>query len=161
MRRLFLIVILATAMPACFGAMAPSYRVLSAQQLTEMGTRQYPNERLPHVVKSCAAALATLGFTVTFVDAGATQGVVKTAPLRIMTSAAGGYGQANIIEDSMSWDISVVSDALSNVFVHAKVRGFRNGSEMQGDVLVAEVMEPKFRDLWREIDSTVQSKSMQ
>lgn len=40
--------------------------------------------------------------------------------------------------------------------IHAKPRGYRNGSEMHDDnPWVAEVMDGKFEDLWKEIDATL------
>ncbi len=132
------------------------YTVLSPAQLSERGTHRYANTSREKVIEACAAALATLGYKVTVKQPES--GVVKTAPASIMTSATGGGGYASVTEDGLAWSL-VVETSGADVVVHATPRGFRNGSEVQDEKMwVAEVMDGKFRDLWREIDGTLKSE---
>ena len=114
---------------------------------------RYANTSRENATEACATALSTLGYRVT-VKVPET-GIVKTAPASVRTSASGGPGYANITEDGLAWGIVVESSGVDAV-VHATPRGFRNGSELQNDSQwVAEIMDAKFRDLWREIDGTL------
>lgn len=129
------------------------YTVLSQAQLAERGTHRYTNTTRETATEACATALATLGYRVTVKEPDT--GIVKTAPASIMTSATGGRGYANITDDGLAWSI-VVEPSGGDVILHATPRGFRNGSELRDESMwVAEVMDAKFRDLWREIDGTL------
>jgi hypothetical protein len=140
---------LAFVIPAC----GPHYTTLSPAQLTERGTHRYANATREKATEACAVALATLGYKVTVKQPES--GVVKTAPSSIMTSATGGAGYADVTEDGLAWSIAIDS-AGSDVVVHATPRGFRNGSEVRDDGMwVAEVMDAKFGDLWREMGATL------
>jgi hypothetical protein len=148
MRSFVLCCFLALVVPAC-----GHYTVLSPAQLTERGTHRYGNTSREKATEACATALSTLGYKVTVKQPES--GIVKTAPASMMTSATGGAGYANVTEDGLAWSL-VVEPSGSDVVIHAKPRGFRNGSEMQDEGMwVAEVMDGKFGDLWREIDGTL------
>jgi hypothetical protein len=139
---------LALAAPAC-----SHYTLLSTAELNQRGTHRYANTSRQQATEACAIALSTLGYRVTVKQPE--PGIVKTAPASIMTSATGGRGYANVIEDGLAWSI-VVEPSGSDVVVHATPRGFRNGSELEDEgIWVAEVMDAKFRALWREMDGTL------
>jgi hypothetical protein len=140
---------LALAVPAC----APVYSALSPTQLAERGTHRYPGVTREKAVDACAMALSTLNYRVTVKQSET--GLVKSAPAAIMTSATGGRNYATVSEDGLAWSI-VVETAGNDVIVRATPRGFRNGSEVHDEGMwVAEVMDAKFRDLWREVDENL------
>ncbi len=137
------------------------YTPYTAAQLAEKGTHHVPLEVGPSV-EAVAASLATLGYRVTLKNAE--RGVVKTSAKSIMTSsrtsATGNSYSATatseVVEDGLAWAIEVRPDPNGGSIVTATPRGFRNGAEIQTEGMwVAEVMDPLFRDLWREVDSTV------
>jgi hypothetical protein len=139
---------LAIAVVACV-----HFTPLSDAQLVERGTHRYAGFDRAKLTEACAAALATLGFKVTVKDPD--KGLVKTSPQTIMVSATGGPGYANTTDDGLAWAIAVEASG-ADVVVHAAPRGFRNGSEVREDGMwVAEVMDAKFKDLWREVDDTI------
>jgi hypothetical protein len=152
MKRLVLCCFLFLAVPAC-----ASYTVLTPAQVAERGTRRYANVSREKATDACATALATLGYKVTVTQPEA--GIVKTAASTMMTSATGDRNYANVTEDGLAWSI-VIEVSGADVVVHAAPRGFRNGTEVQdAGMWVAEVMDAKFRDLWREIDGMVAMQS--
>jgi hypothetical protein len=135
-----------------------SYTVLSPAQLSAKGTHRYGNSSKEQVTGACTTALTTLGYKVTVSEPGS--GVVKTAPSSIMTSATGGAGYANVTDDGLAWSI-VVEATDGGIVVHATPRAFRNGTEIhEKGIWVAEVMDAKFADLWRELDETLGAKAV-
>ncbi|MDB5220426.1 MAG: hypothetical protein JWO86_8353 [Myxococcaceae bacterium] len=136
-----------------------SYTVLSPAQLTAKGTHRYGgNASREQVTGACTTALTTLGYKVTVSEPAS--GIVKTAPSSIMTSATGGAGYANVTDDGLAWSI-VVESAGESIIVHATPRAFRNGTEIhEKGIWVAEVMDAKFADLWRELDETLRAKAV-
>ena len=135
-----------------------SFTVLSPAQLSAKGTHRYGNSSKEQVTGACTVALTTLGYKVTVSEPAA--GIVKTAPSSIMTSATGGPGYANVTDDGLAWSI-VVESAGGSIVVHATPRAFRNGTEVHKEgIWVAEVMDAKFADLWRELDETLRAKAI-
>ena len=130
-----------------------SYTPLNQSELSERGTHRYPNVSRERLTEASATALATLGYRVTVKQSR--KGLVRTAPATIMTSAYGTNYAANLQEDGLAWSMRIDKSGKGAV-IHAQPRGFRNGSEYHDDGMwVAEVMDAKFKDLWREIDSSL------
>ncbi len=137
------------------GCLFPHYTVLSAAQLADRGTHHFQNQSRERVTQACVTALTTLGYQVTVQDPAT--GVIKTSPAPMSSSATGGVGYVNVVDDGLAWVISV--DAVgAEITVHATPRGFRNGTEVHdANMWVAQVMDAKFRDLWSEVDSNVKA----
>lgn len=136
------------------------YTPYTPQQLEAKGTHRLHGLDVPAAVEAVAVSLTTLGYRVTLKDPQ--RGLVKTSAKSIMTSstttASGGpyaaTATSEMVEDGLAWAIQVEADGTGSV-VRATPRGFRNGSEIHDEGMwVAEVMDPKFRDLWAELDST-------
>ena len=130
-----------------------SYTPLSQKQLTDMGTHRFAKVNRAKLTEASAVALETLGYRVTLKQPAA--GVVKTSPTTVMTSATGHAHAASVTQDGLAWTLRIEQTG-SGAVVRATPRGYRNGSEMRRDGMwVAEVMDQKFQDLWREIDTTL------
>jgi hypothetical protein len=130
----------------------PQYTQLTPQDLEQRGTRGFPNVSIEGAVAATASALSTLGYVVTLKSAN--PGLVKTAPRQVSTSATGGRYNAQLITDELSWSIEVFSDQ-GMTWLRATPHAFRNGAEMGGTAFVAEVLDPRFNDLWRELTETM------
>lgn len=151
---------------ACF----TSYTTLTPAQLKERGTGTYTNVTVERGVEAVASALTTLGYKVTVKDVQA--GIVKTAPREIMVSstatATRGVGfndrtvtaQAETTKDELAWRVTVRAEG-TGVRIEAEPRGFRNGSEIsdQQGMWTAEIMDPKFRDISRELSDVLGAKA--
>ena len=134
-----------------------AYTVLTSDQITERGTRTFEGVSLEAAVEMSAASLKTLGYEVTIADAA--KGVVKTSPAVIFTQATGtsSYSQfggthvSNVQRDGLAWSLSIRSLGAA-VQIVARPRAYRNSQELTGDqIFVAEIVDPKFESLWREI----------
>ena len=137
---------------AVLSALSGCFHILTPTELADRGTRVFHKTTLASATTACADALATLGYKVTVKDAEL--GVVKTAPKVIQIGATGGNGYANVTEDALSWSVHVklVSDA---VRIHAVPRGSRNGSDISQRGMPDVVIDPKFKDLWSELATTL------
>lgn len=118
---------------------------LSKADLDKRSTRSFPAVTVAKAVEASRVALATLGYSVTLTNPSL--GLVKTGP-RIMYSR-------DAQRDELAWTLHVEAVG-AGVLVRAVPRAFRNGTEMTGEnVWVAEIIDPKFNDLWRELGSTI------
>jgi hypothetical protein len=115
--------------------------------------------------EASAQAMATLGFQVTQKDAQ--KGLVRTAPKPFMESAhatavgSGNTATASAVsyEDAIAWDIKIDSSS-DGVVLHAMPRAYTNGNDVTERGLPAEAIDPKFRDLFRELDASMSSAAV-
>jgi hypothetical protein len=131
-----------------------SVTVLTPAQMTERETRHYPGVDREKAIAAVATALDTLGYKVTV--RMPEKGVVKTAPKTVSVSATSNGYTASATEDQLAWTITVGSAGTESV-VRAVPRPFRNGNEIgEGEMKwAAEAIDPKFRDLWKELDAAL------
>ncbi len=142
------------------------YQILTSEQLSERGTKTYKGVSVEKSIEATLAALETLGYNITLKEVKAKMALIKTAPLDVMTSATGTASgtanhsviAANVTRDGLSWALLIRPDG-NDVRINARPKAYRNGAEMTGEgIFVAEVMDPRFRDLWNEIDSILNMK---
>ncbi len=144
---------LAVAAPACI-----HYTPLTSAELQQRGTHRYANTTKARATDAASKALSTLGFNVTVEEPE--KGVIKTSPQRMGASASGGNGYAYVTEESFSWSI-VVESSGDDAVVRATPHGFRNGSEVRDEgIWVGQIIDPKFQDLWREMDDVLGTKTL-
>ncbi len=162
MKRLIFCVLLGIAPLAC-----ANYTPITPAQLVERGTHRYANVTVEKATQGCATALATLGYKVTVTEAQS--GVVKTAPLAFtatattkasaqkdpLTGNVSAHAETEMTQDGLAWRVAVEGTG-ADVIVRLTPRAYRNGSEItEGEIWIAEVMDAKFRDVWREVDAAV------
>ena len=135
-----------------FLMMSGCYHILTGAELAAHGTRQFSQVSRAQAVAASATALETLGYKITVKEVE--RGIIKTAPRVIMVNAVGGPGYANASEDALAWNV-VVEDSASGAVIHAEPRGFRNGTEISERGMPDILVDPKFRDLFKEISSTL------
>lgn len=120
-----------------------TYQVLTSDQLSERGTKVYKGVSVERSIEATLAALKVLGYDVTLKEVKAKMALIKTAPMN---------------RDGVSWALLIRPDG-DDVQIKARPKAYRNGAEMTGEkVFVAEVMDPRFRDLWNEIDGLLVGK---
>nr|HEX4317555.1 hypothetical protein [Kofleriaceae bacterium] len=149
MKRLLIGMMLAAAsVPACF----QSYHVLTPAELEQRGTRTYRDLAVDNAVTAASNALRVLGFEVVVADV-ATR-TIKTGPHKIMLINATAEEQATT-RDEIVWVLRFDDGPGGAIVVHAQLRGFHNGEEVGPDRIVAEVVDPQFAALWREVDAEI------
>ncbi|MFZ5892646.1 MAG: hypothetical protein ACOY0T_16425 [Myxococcota bacterium] len=137
----------ALALEGCFS----TRRVATPAELEQLGTRKYPGKSREEVMKATVTALRLQGYEVVTTDPR-----IRTAPKAVATSAYGGYGRAQSFTESVAWDIEVEGDDSSAV-LHATPRASVNGEPMEQ--VYYEWAERTFRELMKEIDASLSSKS--
>ena len=159
MKNLSLSALLLVVVSSC--AHSPHYTAYTAPQLAAKGTHQVAGKDVAATVEALVVSLTTLGYRVTLKDPE--RGIVKTSAKPMMTSSTtvatgsqySATASSEVVEDGLAWALQVEASG-SDAVVHATPRGFRNGSEMHAEGMwVPEVMDPKFLDLWSELDSTL------
>ena len=146
-------VILLAAMSGCY-----HYHLLTPAELASRGTRQFSQTTQTQAVEATASALETLGYKVTLKVPET--GLLKTAPKVFVVYATGNASSATAHEDAVAWNVQV-EPASTGVVIHASPRGFRNGTEITERGMPDVVIEPKFRDLWKEISSSLGSPAVE
>ncbi|MGQ0508823.1 MAG: hypothetical protein ACT4TC_26275 [Myxococcaceae bacterium] len=147
------------------------YTFLKPADLEARGTRTFSNVTSEKAVEASAVALSTLGYQVTQKSKEA--GVVKTAPQDILVTqktettvdrtplantVRGATSSSTQTRDGLAWTLRI-SGAGDGVKIVALPRAYRNGSELVEDAFVAEVMDPRFNALWREIEGSMSASN--
>ncbi len=145
----FLFVSIASLLTGC----ALFFTPLTKEELSQRGKRHFSKVGSERLTRVTTVALQSLGYHVTVTDSST--GLIRTAPHSMIVSATGSSGGANVTEDGLAWVVRIGEDSSGN-FVQATPRGFRNGSEMRAEgIWIASIIDPKFEDLWREIEETL------
>ena len=159
--------LLALSIPAC--ALFTNTVVLTADDLKQRGTRTFQGVSRDTAVEGAAVALGTLGYYVT--QKNLETGVVRTAPREILTTASTNTthhdrsivnpqytseSSSTVTRDELAWSLRVVADSEAEVTIIATPRAYRNGTELAGEnTFIAEVMDPRFNDLWRAVEEVI------
>jgi hypothetical protein len=116
---------------AVFLSACTTYQVLTYDQLNERGTKVYKGVSVEKSISATLTALRHLGYDVTLKEVKAKMALIKTAPLEI--------------QEGLSWAFLIRPDG-NDVQIKArpKIIG-EKGFE-------AKMMDPRFQDLWNEID---------
>ncbi len=114
-----------------------TYQVLSSDQLNERGTKLYKGVSVEKSIAATLTALRHLGYDITLKEVKAKMALIKTAPLEI--------------QDGLSWALLIRPDGND---VQIKARPKISGEKG----FVAERMDPRFQDLWKEIDQQLINK---
>jgi hypothetical protein len=126
-------------------------RVATTAELDQLGTRKYTNHGREEVIKATVTALRIQGYEVVTTDPR-----IRTAPRDVATTAFGNAHSAQSFTEAVAWDIDVEGDT-SSATLHAVPRATLNGQPMEE--LYYEWAERTFRELLREIDQNLSSKS--
>ena len=145
-----------------------SYTVLGPAEMQQRGTRSFPGVTREKAVEASAVALESLGYKVTQRSADA--GLVKTAPLEIFVEAhteteversvitdrvSGAQSTTTAQRDALAWTLRVTPSG-DGVTILATPRAYRNGDAIDDpNAFVAEIMDPKFAGLWREVGDSM------
>ncbi|MGC4094791.1 MAG: hypothetical protein QM756_44115 [Polyangiaceae bacterium] len=129
----------------------PTRRVATAAELEQLGTRKYPGHGREEVERAVITALKLQGY-----DVVTTEPRIRTAPKPVATTAYGNKGSAQTFTEAVAWDIDVEGDD-SSATLHATPRASVNGEPMEQ--VFYEWAERNFRELMKEIDASLNSKS--
>jgi hypothetical protein len=162
----WLVGVAATLAIAC--ASCTSYTVLTPADLQQRGTRSFPGATRQAAVEASATALESIGYRVT--QRSADTGIVKTAPREIFAEATtqtdlersaildrveGAKSTTTVQRDALAWTLRITPSG-DGVTIVATPRAYRNGDEIDDpNAFVAEVMDPKFAALWREVGDSM------
>lgn len=158
----------ATAMVVAAATGCVSYTVLGPAELQQRGTRSFAGVSREAAVEASAVALESLGYRVT--QRAADAGLVKTAPKEIFAEAhtdtdvkrspisdrvSGAESTTTVQRDALAWTLRITPSG-DGVTILATPRAYRNGDEIDDpNAFVAEVMDPKFAALWREVGDSM------
>lgn len=143
------------------------YTVLTPEELTHLGTRQYDGCDVTRASERAAAAFETLGYKVTRLDKAG--GVVKTAPKVVFVeSNATSAHYRGLAQPETKTNISVQRDALAwvtrssangnGVTIVVRPRAYRDSVEKtHPGTFTKEFMDPHFQQVWREIQDELKT----